>query len=66
LDLLANGFQVDIAADATSSRKESDYNFALERMRTHGAEITTSEAILFELLTVAGTDEFKEISRIIK
>jgi hypothetical protein len=35
-------------------------------MRTHGIEITTSEAILFELLTVAGTDEFKEISNIIK
>jgi nicotinamidase-related amidase len=66
LDLLANGFQVNIAADATSSRKEADYKFALERMRSHGAEITTSEAILFELLTVAGTDEFKEISKIIK
>jgi nicotinamidase-related amidase len=66
LDLLANGFQVDIAADATSSRKETDYKFALDRMRTHGAEITTSEAILFELLNIAGTDEFKEISKIIR
>ncbi len=66
LDLLASGFQVDVAADATSSRKETDYKFALKRMRTHGIEITTSEAILFELLTVAGTDEFKEISNIIK
>jgi hypothetical protein len=35
-------------------------------MRTHGVEITTTEAILFELLTTAGTDEFKEISNIIK
>jgi nicotinamidase-related amidase len=66
LDLLANGFQVDIAADATSSRKDIDYKFALKRMRSLGAEITTSEAILFELLTVAGTDEFKEINKIIK
>lgn len=66
LDLLANGFQVNIAADATSSRKEIDYRYALDRMRAHGAEITTSEAILFELLTVAGTDEFKEIAKIIK
>jgi nicotinamidase-related amidase len=66
LDLLANGFQVDIAADATSSRKETDYKIALERMRTHGAEITTTEAILFELVAISDTDEFKEISRIIK
>lgn len=66
LDLLASGFQVDVAADATSSRKEIDYKLALKRMSTHGVEITTSEAILFELLAVAGTDEFKEISKIIK
>ena len=66
LDLLANKFQVDVAADAVSSRKETDYKFALDRMRAHGAEITTTEAILFELLNVSGTDEFKAISRIVK
>jgi nicotinamidase-related amidase len=66
LDLIASGFQVDVAVDATSSRKELDYKYALKRMRTHGVEITTSEAILFEILAVAGTDEFKEISNIIK
>lgn len=66
LDLIANGFQVDLAANATSSRNEIDYKFALDRMRSHGVEITTTEAILFELLTIAGTKEFKEISRIIK
>ena len=31
-----------------------------------GAEVTTSEAILFELLNVCGTDEFKQISQIVK
>ena len=66
LDLIENGFQVDLAANATSSRKEIDYKLALDRMRNHGVEVTTSEAILFELLTIAGTKEFKEISRIIK
>ena len=66
LDLLANGFQVDVAADAISSRKEIDYKFALDRMGTHGAEITTTESILFELLNVCGTEEFKAISKIVK
>jgi nicotinamidase-related amidase len=66
LDLIANDFQVDLAANATSSRNEIDHKFALERMRNHSVEITTSEAILFELLTIAGTDEFKEISKIVK
>lgn len=66
LDLLANGFQVNVAADAVSSRKLTDYNIALERMRSHGAEITTTESILFELLNVSGTDEFNQISKIVK
>ena len=66
LDLLANGFQVSLAADACSSRKETDYNIALERMRTAGVIVTTTEAILFELLNVSGTEEFRKISKIVK
>jgi len=65
-DLLANNFQVNIAADAVSSRKETDRLFALERMSKHGAEVTTTESILFELLNVCGTEEFKQISKIVK
>ena len=66
LDLIANNYQVNLAANAVSSRKEIDYNIALDRMRTLGAEITTSESILFELLEVCGTPEFKEVSKIVK
>lgn len=66
LDLIANGFQVNIPADAVTSRRELDYDISLRRLARHKAEITTSESVLFELLNVCGTDEFKEISRIIK
>lgn len=66
LDLVENNFQVNLAADAVSSRKEIDYKSALERMSRHGAEVTTTEAILFELLNVCGTDQFKAISKIVK
>ncbi|WP_337864557.1 hydrolase [Ignavibacterium sp.] len=66
LDLLANDFQVNVAADAVSSRREFDLLIALDRMRTLGAEITIAESILFELLEVCGTPEFKEISKIVK
>jgi len=66
LDLLENDFQVNVAADAVSSRKEMDYEIALERMRDNGAEITTHESILFELLNVCGTDTFKQVSKIVK
>lgn len=66
LDLLANGFKVHLAYDAVSSRRKSDYEIALERMRANGAEITTTESILFEILNVCGTDEFKTVSKIVK
>jgi isochorismate hydrolase len=66
LDLLTNNIQINVAADAVSSRKEIDYKIALERMRNNGAEITTAESVLFELLNVCGTEEFKSISKIVK
>lgn len=66
LDLIENNLQVNLAADAVSSRKEIDYKMALDRMRNHGAEVTSTESILFELLNVCGTPQFKEISKIVK
>ncbi|HKJ81682.1 MAG TPA: hydrolase [Ignavibacteriaceae bacterium] len=66
LDLLANGFQVNIATNAVSSRNQVDYETAIDRMRAHGAEITTVESILFEMLNISGTEEFKAIAKIIK
>jgi nicotinamidase-related amidase len=66
LDLVENGFQINLAADAVSSRKEIDYATALKRMQHYGAELTTTEAVLFELLNVCGTPQFKAISKIVK
>jgi len=66
LDLIENNFQVNLASDAVSSRKEIDYKTALDRMKKHDAEVTTTESILFELLNVCGTPQFKEISKIVK
>lgn len=66
LDLLTNGFQVYLVADAVSSRKEMDYNIALRRMEKHGAEIITTESVLFEMLEYSGTAEFKAISKLVK
>lgn len=66
LDLIENGIQVNLAADAVSSRKEIDYKTSLDRMRHHNAEVTTTESILFELLKICGTPQFKEISKIVK
>lgn len=66
LDLLANRYQVNVAADAVSSRKDIDFQTSINRMMFNGAEITTTESILFELLEVCGTPVFKEVSKIVK
>jgi len=66
MDLLENGFQVNVAADAVSSRRDLDHKIALDRMNKLGAEITTTESILFEILEKSGTEEFKAISNLVK
>jgi nicotinamidase-related amidase len=65
-DLLTDGYEVFVAADATASRFEIDSRVALERMQSSGVTLTTTEAALFEWCQVAGTAEFKEISQIIR
>lgn len=66
LDLLELGFTPVVVADCISSRNHEDKKLAIERMRSEGAIISTSESILFELTERAGNDQFKQISRLIK
>jgi nicotinamidase-related amidase len=65
LDLLALGYQVYVAVDSVSSRGEIDKQVALRRMELSGAVLITVEAVLFEWCEVAGTPEFKAISKLI-
>jgi nicotinamidase-related amidase len=65
LDLVAQGFHVYVPADAVASRKELDRELALRRMERAGVVLTTTEAALFEWTEVAGTPEFKQISRLV-
>lgn len=65
-DLLANGFQVFVPADAISSRREFDWKIALDRLSGSGAIVTTTEAILFEWCEKSGTPEFKKIAELVK
>ncbi len=66
VDLQAAGYTAVVVEDCISSRNPEDKRVAVERMRAEGAVISTCESILFELARVAGTDEFKAISRLIK
>lgn len=65
-DLLEEGVEVHVPADAVGSRHEIDYERGLERLERAGAIVTTVESILFELLQRAGTPEFKAVQGLIK
>jgi len=66
LDLIAEGFQVFVVADAVTARREADHEWALKRMQSAGATVGTVESILFGWCGTSDRDEFKAISRIIK
>jgi nicotinamidase-related amidase len=66
LDLAAQGERVIVVADATSSRRPTDAQTALQRLRQNGLSITTSESVVFEWLRRAGTEEFKALQSKLK
>ncbi len=66
LDLMANDFIPVVISDCTASSSRFEKESALSRLRSHGAVITTAESILFELCRKSGTQEFKELSRLVK
>jgi len=66
MHLLNRGIRVFIVADATASRTVKNHDLALQRLAAAGAIIVSTEMVVFEWLERAGTDEFKELSRLIK
>ncbi|GAB6071981.1 isochorismatase family protein [Venenivibrio stagnispumantis] len=66
LELLKMGYIVHIVADAVCSRSKENKEIALRLLQDAGTVITCTETILFQILKVAGTEEFKIISKRIK
>lgn len=66
LDLIADGYEVFVTADAVGSRAESSRDLALRRFERAGAFIVDSEMVVFEWLDKAGTDEFRSLLSLIK
>lgn len=65
-DLLSRGREVHVVADGVSSRTAGNRAVGLEKMRAAGAEVTSVETALFEMLAVAEGSAFKEILRIVR
>ncbi|MGU3663976.1 isochorismatase family protein [Methylobacterium sp. A49B] len=66
LGLLEAGRRAYVVRDAVGSRRTANRDAALARMAAHGAEIVTTEMVVFEWLGSARNPRFREIVRLIK
>jgi nicotinamidase-related amidase len=66
LDGIDAGYRVCVVKDAVSSRTQENKQVGIDRVRERGGIITSTEAIMFEILEKAGTPEFKAVMPLLK
>jgi nicotinamidase-related amidase len=66
LGLREAGHRAYVVRDAVGSRRTENRDAALARMAAHGAEIVTTEMVVFEWLGTARHGRFREVVRLIK
>lgn len=59
-------YEVQVVADAVTSRTLTNHDIALDRIKDMGVQLTTVEMILFELMRTAEHQRFKEVLKAIK
>ncbi len=65
LDLIGDGYEVFVVADAVGSRKECSRRLSLRRLARAGANLVDTEMVIFEWSEKAGTPEFKALHALI-
>lgn len=65
-DLVRDGYEVQVVADAVSSRTPGNKAIGLERCKELGASLTSAETALFELLKTADGEKFKQMLKVVK
>lgn len=66
LDLLSVGLEVYLAMDAITSRSTEASKITVKRLRDAGAWMVHTESAVYEWMDAAGTDEFKDVLKIVK
>jgi nicotinamidase-related amidase len=65
-DLVTAGYEVQVIADAVSSRKIRNRDLGFDRIKTIGGSLTSVEMALCELLGEAKGEKFKQVLDLIK
>lgn len=66
VDLVAQGYHVEVVADAVSSRMAWNRDIGLARCHEAGARLTSVEMALFEMLHTTEDPCFREILRLVR
>ncbi len=66
IDLLNEGYEVFVVENACGSRINENKKAALKRLQQAGAQIVTTEMVLFAWLKGSKTPHFKEVQALIK
>ena len=66
MDLLRQGLEVTVMADAVSSRTAENKQIALHRLAAEGAAVASTEMVLFELLKTARHPQFRQVAKLVK
>ncbi|MBI2897092.1 MAG: isochorismatase family protein [Deltaproteobacteria bacterium] len=65
-DLVGSGSAAHVVADACLSRTEANWERGLDLMTRAGAVVTSTEVVVFDLLKLAGTEDFKALSKLVR
>jgi nicotinamidase-related amidase len=66
MDMLEEGYQLDIVEDAVSSRTVNNRNIALQKLASAGAGLSSVEMALYELVGDSSSAAFKAILPIVR
>lgn len=66
LDLIRLQKEAHVVCDAVSSRTQENKQLGLAKMRDAGAQLTSTETCLFEIMKRADTEEFRQIVKLFK
>jgi nicotinamidase-related amidase len=66
IELLDAGYHVYLVKDAVMSRRKENWQVGIDTAVQAGAVISSTEAALFQLLRVAGSEEFKKLAKLVR